>query len=482
MSAAVLLLAAAVVVFVGEWLAPRQRAWPIFGLLSLLAAGAVLGEWLALPGAAAAAHPHDPLGRFVAWTGLVISALTICAAIGLGGDDRPRGDRTAGLLVMLAGLVLTTAATDVVSLFLAAELVWLPAVLLAGADRERLHRPAQEPGRLAPSFVSTLLLLVGLALLAALGGTIALPGIRAALAVAYTPEAPAQAIGAGSALGKTALVLIVAAAGTRLGLACFEGEGFGPLTQLAAFVVLARVPAAALPGYETHAQLVLGVPALGALVVGGLLSVAQTRMGPTLAAIAVAHAGLVLCGLTAGVWQHAPAPLQSGAVGGLPGGTVAAAAFLAASLLAATGWRTLIEGMRFNGRRIEYAEELAGLVRSSPLPAACALVLLAALAALPPLATFWGLLYVIGAALAVPGTSAFGGSANLFVLLAIAAALALFLAACALARLAAAIVFDPPAGTPQLVGGRWGMAAALIAAAALLAAGLVPGMVLASFK
>ncbi|HYR14232.1 MAG TPA: NADH-quinone oxidoreductase subunit NuoN [Mycobacterium sp.] len=207
-------------------------------------------------------------------------------------------------LFAIGGMLLFPAADDLLTMFIALEVLSLPLYLLCGLARRRrlLSQEASVKYFLLGAF-SSAFFLYGVAMLYGYAGTLDLGGI-------------AHAVAAGS--GKTSLALI----GTALLLVgvlfkvgavpfhswipdVYQGAPtpitafMAAATKIAAFGAMLRVFYIALPGLHDDWRPVLWAIAILTMVVGTVTAVTQTDVKRMLAYSAVAHTGFILTGVIA---------------------------------------------------------------------------------------------------------------------------------------------------------------------------------------
>ena len=205
----------------------------------------------------------------------------------------------------VGGMLLFPAADDLLTMFIALEVLSLPLYLLCGLARRRrlLSQEAALKYFLLGAF-SSAFFLYGVAMLYGYAGTLDLGGI-------------AEAVAAGS--GKTSLALI----GTGLLLVgvlfkvgavpfhswipdVYQGAPtpitafMAAATKIAAFGAMLRIFYVALPELRDDWRPVLWAVAILTMVVGTVTAVTQTDVKRMLAYSAVAHTGFILTGVIAG--------------------------------------------------------------------------------------------------------------------------------------------------------------------------------------
>ncbi|MFJ8580317.1 NuoM family protein [Micromonospora sp. NPDC093277] len=304
----------------------------------------------------------------------------------------------------------------------------------------------------------------------------------------------------GSVLLLVGVYLVVAAAGTADLVALTGGSGLSRGTQLAAFTLLALAFAVKSPLWPLHSWLpdahtqaptvgsvilagvllkmgtyglirvavgvapegarwaapVLGVLAVAAILVGGLVCLAQDELKRLIAYSSVGHMGFVLLGIA----TLTTTGLQAALIGNIAHGVI-------------TGLLFFLAGAIKDRTRTGALAELSGLRESAPRLAG--LLGFAAIASLglPGLAGFWGEAFAVVAAVRRGGP--------LWTTLAVLAALGGALAAAYLLRLLRQVTHGRPSPAvgrvaPGLAGAELTAWAPLVLLA--LAVGLAPGLVL----
>ena len=204
----------------------------------------------------------------------------------------------------IGGMLLFPAADDLLTMFIALEVLSLPLYLLSGLARKRrlLSQEAAMKYFLLGAF-SSAFFLYGVALLYGYAGTLDLRGI-------------ANVVEAGT--GKTALaligtVLVLVGLLFKVGAAPFHSwtpdvyQGaptpitafMAAATKIAAFGAMLRTFYIALPGLRDYWEPVLWAVAILTMVLGTVVAVKQTDVKRMLAYSAVSHTGFILTGVIA---------------------------------------------------------------------------------------------------------------------------------------------------------------------------------------
>ncbi len=326
--------------------------------------------------------------------------------------DAVAGEYHACLLLITAGTSLTAAANELITLFLALELVSIPTYVLLYLPRA--DRPAQEAAvkYFLLSIFSSALTLFGFSYLYGLAGTTNLAALLETLGGADSRSAGLPP------LALVAVVLVVAGLGFRItavpfhfyapdvyqGTATANAALLAFVPKVAGFVALIRllgyVSPAALGGGLTlgmQVPLLLWIVAAITMTLGNVLALLQDNLARLLAYSSVAHAGYMLIGLTV-----APMLLVRADADTLPGGVGAVLFYLVAYGAMTIGAFGVISVLSTAGRRVERIDDLAGLGRSHPGLALLMALFLFSLIGLPLTAGFMGKFYLFFGALVSP--------------------------------------------------------------------------------
>lgn len=486
-------LSAACLAVLVEAFVPRSARWAtqvVLSLLALAGAGAALGTHLYTRGAASVVTLAGTLAvdgpALYLWGTLLAlglgavlliadrsvepgGAFTADAAIRPGtAQDRAqaggaRGAMTGAVmqtevfplfLFSLGGMMVFTAANDLLTMFIALEVLSLPLYLMAGMARRRrlLSQEAAVKYFLLGAF-SSAFFLYGVALLYGYAGSVSLS--RIAEASVGTDRSDTLLFGG--------LALLV------IGL-LFKGS-VGPFhtwtpdvyqgaptpvtafmaacTKVAAFGAILRVFTVAFAGTRWEWRGLLWGVAIVSMVIGAVLGLTQTDIKRMIAYSSVAHAGFLLVGAIALTTQ------------GLSGTMFYLLAY-GFTTLAAFGVVTLV---RTADGEATHLSQWAGLARRSPLTAAVFAFLLFALAGIPLTSGFTSKFAVFSAALA-------DGMAPLVVVALVASAVAAFF----YLRVVVLMYFSDPApdGPTVSVPGAFTTAAITLGVVITLLLGVLP--------
>jgi NADH-quinone oxidoreductase subunit N len=352
-----------------------QGALLAFGFVALL----LIGERSVEQGGAIAAQP----------------ALTV----GSGADRRqlaaPGATEVFPLtLFSLGGMALFVSASDLLTMFIALEVLSLPLYLMCALARRRrlISQEAAVKYFLLGAYASGFFLF-GLALIYGFAGTVDFAGIHQAVAASAMNQ---LLLVAGLALIVMGLLFKAAAAPFHVWTPdVYQGAptpvvGFmAACTKVAAFGALLRVLYVAFERVTWDWQPILGAVAVLTMLVGAILAVTQTDIKRLLAYSWIANAGYVLVAFVA------------------PGqvGTAATMFYLVAYGFAVLGAFAIVSLVRdADGAEAPHLSRWAGLGRRSPVVAGIFTVVMLALAGIPLTAGFVAKFAVFTAALSAGHT------------------------------------------------------------------------------
>jgi NADH-quinone oxidoreductase subunit N len=351
-------------------------------------------------------------------------------------------------------MMVFAASNDLLTMFVALEVLSLPLYLMCGLARHRrlLSQEASMKYFLLGAF-SSAFFLYGVALLYGATGTLMLPGIRNALA---THGDSSMAL-VGVALLSVGLLFKVGAVPFHSWIPdVYQGAptpitGFmAAATKVAAFGALLRVVYVALPPLHDQWRPVLWAISILTMAVGTITAVNQTDVKRMLAYSSVAHVGFILTGVIADN----------------PAGLSATLFYLVAYSFSTVGAFAIV-GLIRNADGVEDADlsHWAGLGQRSPIVGAMLSMFLLAFAGIPLTSGFVSKLAVFKAA-------AQGGAVPLVVIGVIASGIAAYF----YVRVIVSIFFTEPTGdTPQVIApGFLSKAAIAVCAVVTVVLGIFP--------
>ncbi|MCX5042868.1 NADH-quinone oxidoreductase subunit NuoN [Aldersonia sp. NBC_00410] len=363
-------------------------------------------------------------------------------------------------LTMLAvgGMLAFPSANDLLTMFVALEVLSLPLYLLCGLARRRrlLSQEAALKYFLLGAF-SSAFFLYGIALLYGYAGTVELAGIARAV---ETGDSDAAMLLIGTALLAVGLLFKVGAVPFHSWIPdVYQGAptpvtGFmAAATKVAAFGAMLRIFYVALPGSGDDWRPVLGAIAVLTMLVGSIVAITQSDVKRMLAYSAIAHAGFILIGVVA---------LNEA-------GLAATMFYLLAYGFSTLGAFAVVSLVRDGDTEATELSRWAGLGRRSPLVGTIFALFLLAFAGIPLTSGFVSKFTVFAAA-------ADGGAVYLVLVGVVCSAIAAYF----YVRVIVLMFFaDPPPDAPAIVAPNLATEA-VIAAAAILTVllGVLPQPVL----
>jgi len=290
-------------------------------------------------------------------------------------------------LFAVGGMLVFPAASDLLTLFIALEVLSLPLYLLCGLARRRrlISQEAAVKYFLLGAFTSAILL-YGIALIYGYAGTIKFSGIRAAASAATGSDV---LLIVGIALLVVGLLFKASVGPFHLWTPdVYQGAPtpvtafMAACTKLAAFAAMLRVMMVALEPMVWTWRPVLWVVAIASMLIGAVLGITQTDLKRMLAYSSVAHAGFLILGVMA--------VSERGASGTL--------FYLLTYGLATIGAFAIVTLVRKGNSEASHVADWAGLGKRSPVLAATMSLFLLSFAGIPLTSGFIGKLTVFTAA------------------------------------------------------------------------------------
>ncbi len=319
------------------------------------------------------------------------------------------------LMFAVGGMLLFPASNDLLTMFVALEVLSLPLYVLCGLARRRrlLSQEASLKYFLLGAF-SSAFFLYGVALLYGYAGTVQLSGIAAAVTNNSGNDA---LLLVGTALLAVGLLFKISAVPFHSWTPdVYQGAptpitGFmAACTKVAAFGALLRVLYVGVGGLVWDWQPMMWTVAILTMVVGSLVAITQTDVKRMLAYSSIAHAGFLLTGLVA-----TDTVMADGEVLGVS----SVLFYLLAYGFTTIGAFAVVTLVRDSAGEATHLSQWAGLARRSPIVALVFTLFLAALAGIPLTSGFTGKFAVFAAAVE-------GGAAPLVVVGVVMSAVAAF--------------------------------------------------------
>jgi len=316
---------------------------------------------------------YDGPARFVRTAIAVLTAVWLLWTAGRG-EGRIR-EAVALALFSAIGAMLMAEATEMVTLVLALELATMPAYVLIGYRRMRLDGLEGALKYFLLSMLTSLVMLYGMSFLYGVSGTTRFAGLD---------------LSSAGTLGLLAVILAFVGLFAKLSAAPFHYwapdayEGAEPWTvafvstvpKVAGAVALVRLTMAVAPTAPVIAPLLL-IAAVASMVLGNLAALTQTDVRRMMAYSGVAHTGYLLLAVSA---------LSSA-------GYISAVFYSVAYAVPSMGI------MLVAAEQGPLLSDFAGLAQRRAAAAWMTVVMLLSLVGIPPLAGFFGKLYLFAAAL-----------------------------------------------------------------------------------
>ncbi|HMG31065.1 MAG TPA: NADH-quinone oxidoreductase subunit NuoN [Jiangellaceae bacterium] len=362
------------------------------------------------------------------------------------------------MMFAVGGMLLFPAANDLLTMFVALEVLSLPLYLLCGMARRRrlLSQEAALKYFLLGAF-SSAFFLFGAALVYGFAGSLRFSDIDTALGARVGQEG---LLLAGVGLITVGLMFKVGAAPFHAWTPdVYQGAptpvtGFmAACTKVAAFGAMARIFYVAFGGMRTDWQPMFWAIAILTMVVGVVVALTQTDVKRMLAYSSIAHAGFILTGIVA-----------ADSIG-----TAAVLFYLAAYGFATVGAFAVVTLVRDAGGEATHLAKWAGLGKRAPVLAATFALFLLAFAGIPLTSGFVGKLVVFSAAIEA-------GALPLVIVGVVASAVAAFF----YVRVIVLMFFSDPApdGPTVAVPSAWTTVGIAVGVAATVVLGILPGPLL----
>ena len=375
---------------------PRERKW-LTALLAALGLALTLGFTLSQIGLENTGFKEmvvvDGFSVFVNALLLLSGLLGVALAFGyvkrMGVE---RGEYYTLLLFSISGMMLMAQAADLITVFLALELLSLPLYVLSAFARPRADSEESGLKYFLLGAFSSGFVLYGIALVYGATGATSLTGIVAAV----SNGAPGLLLTIGAALILVGLGFKVAAVpfhmwtpdvyqGAPTAVTAFMAAG----AKIAGFAALLRVFATAFPSIAADMTPVLQAISALTMIVGNLIAISQSDIKRMLAYSSIAHAGYILMAFVPyGNPEVAPVSVAAGLF------------YLVAYALTSFGaWSVVIAVEKKEGKGLAISD-YAGLGRKYPALAAAMTIFMLSLTGFPPTLGLVGKFYLFRAVIA----------------------------------------------------------------------------------
>lgn len=302
-------------------------------------------------------------------------------------EDMKRFEYPVLMLFATVGMMMMVSANDLIALYLGLELQSLSLFVLAAFKRDTTRSSEAGLKYFVLGALSSGMLLYGCSMIYGFAGTTSFDGLVQVLGGDQTASV-------GLIVG---IVFLIAGLAFKISAVPFhmwtpdvyEGAPtpitafFAVAPKIAAISLFVRVMMDPFGGLvEEWRQIIIFVSVLS-MILGAFAAIAQTNVKRLMAYSSIGHMGYALVGLA------------SGSEAGIQGVILYMTIYLAMNV----GTFACILAMRRKGEMVEEIGDLAGLSKSNPMLAAALLVFMFSMAGIPPLAGFFGKLYIFLAAI-----------------------------------------------------------------------------------
>jgi len=294
------------------------------------------------------------------------------------------------VLIVLAslGMMMMVSANDLLSLYLGLELQSLSLYIIAAFRRDSLRSSEAGLKYFVLGALSSGMLLYGASMVYGFAGTTGFTELAAIFAKKGATPSVGLIVG---------IVFVISGLAFKISAFPFhmwtpdvyEGAPtpvtafFAAAPKLAAIGLFLRVLVGPFGDMaETWVQIIWFL-SIGSMLLGAFAAIAQSNIKRMLAYSSIGHVGYALVGLAAGTED------------GLKGVLI----YMAIYLVTVIGTFCCVLCMRRQGRMVEGIDDLKGLSRSNPMMALVLAIMMFSMAGIPPLAGFFGKLYVFLAAI-----------------------------------------------------------------------------------
>jgi len=293
------------------------------------------------------------------------------------------------ILILFAsvGMMMMISANDLISLYLGIELQSLSLYVIAALQRDSLRSSEAGLKYFVLGALSSGMLLYGCSLIYGFAGTTRF----------------AQLTETFNGNGEASLGVVVGIVFLTAGLAfkvsavpfhmwtpdVYEGAPtpvtafFSVAPKIAAVALFIRIMVGPFNGLVADWQQIIIAISIASMTLGAFAAIAQTNIKRLMAYSSIGHVGYALIGLAAGTET------------GVQGILVYMSIYLAMNI----GTFSCILSMRRNGQAVEKIDDLAGFGKTHPRMAFAMLIFMFSMAGIPPLAGFFGKLYIFLAAI-----------------------------------------------------------------------------------
>ena len=331
----------------------------------------------------------DQFALFMKWLVLIGAALAIWMAPGFNEREGiARFEYPILILFSTLGMLMMISANNLIALYVGLELQSLALYVIAAFHRDSARSSEAGLKYFVLGALSSGMLLYGASLIYGFAGSTGFETLARAFE-SLEGQAPALGLVVGLVFVMAGLAFKVAAVPFHMWTPdVYEGAPtpvtafFSLSPKIAALALFVRVMLGPFADLMAQWQQIVIAISIASMLLGALAAIRQTNIKRLMAYSSIGHVGYMLIGLAAGT--------EAGVRG--------IAIYLAIYLAMNAGTFGCILYMRRRGKMVETIDDLAGLARTNPTLAAAFAVFMFSMAGIPPLAGFFGKLYVFLAA------------------------------------------------------------------------------------
>ncbi len=334
----------------------------------------------------------DAFADFMKLFILAGAALTIAMSLTyIEREEMARFEIPILMLFAALGMMMMVSANDLIALYMGLELQSLSLYVIAAVRRDNLRSSEAGLKYFVLGALSSGMLLYGCSLVYGFAGTTSFDGLAEVMSgIAAGGEGPSIGLLFGLVFLVSGLAFKVSAVPFHMWTPdVYEGAPtpvtafFANAPKIAAMGLLLRVMLEPFGDLHDQWQQIIVLISIGSMVLGALAAIAQTNIKRLMAYSSIGHIGYALIGLAAGTEE----------------GVQAVIVYMAIYLVMNVGTFACILCMRQKMRMVEGIDDLAGLSKTQPLLAFALAIYMFSMAGIPPLAGFFGKLYVFLAAI-----------------------------------------------------------------------------------
>jgi NADH-quinone oxidoreductase subunit N len=293
------------------------------------------------------------------------------------------------MVLAVVGMMVMASATNLMTLYLGLELHSLALYVLAAFARDDVRSSEAGLKYFVLGALASGLLLYGISLVYGFSGTMDFASLTKALA---RPDAVSPGVIVGVVFVLVGLAFKIAAVPFHMWTPdVYEGAPtpvtvfFATAPKVAAFALLLRTMVMPFGHLLMAWQQLIVLVSIASMILGALAAIGQTNIKRLMAYSSIGHMGYALIGLAVGT----------------PEGVRGVLIYLIVYVFMSAGTFACIIAMQRRGRALERITDLNGLARTDPALALGMAVFMFSMAGVPPLAGFFGKLYVFLAAVQV---------------------------------------------------------------------------------